>query len=229
MLRRRLLNSFIENGGGNDSYCKALFHFENDIADSSSNNLASTGDGLRYSTSIKKFGAYGAYLRDTSRSGVTLPSGFSNTYLTGDFTIDYWYSPPIKITEGTWHDHFFLGLTTNDSYPFVSCYMTKYNSDNLIEVGCYNYDGSITAFVYHIFESLPQDFIHVAVVRKNGIIYLYINGVSVGTPAVFNYTIDASQSKSLVHCYNGGTMDEFRISNIARWTSNFTPPTAPYA
>ena len=228
MLRRRLLNSFIEDGGGNDSYCKALFHFENNITDSSSNNLTCTGDGLRYSTSIKKFGTYGAYLSDTSRAGVTLPSGFSNTYLTGDFTIDYWYRPPYSITEGAFDDHFFLGMKTNDTYSFVSCYIGKYNGVNYIEVGCYSYDGSITAFVYHVFESLPQDFIHVAVVRKNGIIYLYINGVSVGTPAAFNYTIDASQSKSLVNCYNGGNMDEFRISNIARWTENFTPPTQAY-
>jgi hypothetical protein len=28
--------------------------------------------------------------------------------------------------------------------------------------------------------------------------------------------------------YVNGHMDELRISDIARWTSNFTPPTEPY-
>lgn len=28
--------------------------------------------------------------------------------------------------------------------------------------------------------------------------------------------------------YLNGMIDEFRISNIARWTSNFTPPARPY-
>ena len=76
---------------------------------------------------------------------------------------------------------------------------------------------------------------HIAIVRSSGIMKLYRNGTQIGgtiATAVANnslfigsnpeaFTSEASPS---VNAY----FDEFRSSNVARWTTNFTPPTAPY-
>jgi len=76
---------------------------------------------------------------------------------------------------------------------------------------------------------------HLAVVRNGTSVTCYVNGVG-GTPQ----TIDpgSSGSVSLLVGYDGGTsparyfngyMDDLRVTRgVARYTANFTPPTAPF-
>jgi len=75
--------------------------------------------------------------------------------------------------------------------------------------------------------------LHIAAVRNGTTITLYVNGTSVGSGTLStNYTI------TNYNCYIGwwgtsfyslnGWVDEIRISNSARYTSNFTAPTAPF-
>ena len=77
---------------------------------------------------------------------------------------------------------------------------------------------------------------HVALVRKDSVIKSYVNGVLYQT-FTCNISLTA-QGSVLIGRHDGRSdqsfaisnhcIDEFRISNIARWTANFTPPTAPY-
>jgi len=77
---------------------------------------------------------------------------------------------------------------------------------------------------------------HIAIVRHgtgSGNIKLDINGVSVGTPATSNTQIDFAsgtigRNASSGSAYFNGRIDDFRICNIACYTGNFTPPTAPH-
>ncbi len=76
---------------------------------------------------------------------------------------------------------------------------------------------------------------HIAVVRKSGIITVYINGVSIGS-AADSASITSAQDLHIgadpvdFGLEHQGWIDEFRISKgIARWTENFTPPTSAYA
>lgn len=78
---------------------------------------------------------------------------------------------------------------------------------------------------------------HIALVRYNGVVSTYINGISSGT-TYSGIVTDNSTSVLAVGNLKGainssftfnGYIDEFRFSNgIARWTSNFTPPTSEY-
>lgn len=71
---------------------------------------------------------------------------------------------------------------------------------------------------------------HVAGVTNDGTSKLYINGTEVGTPVT-----GCSQSLTGVSVGNSngirpinGVLDDIRISDVARYTSNFTPSTSPF-
>lgn len=78
--------------------------------------------------------------------------------------------------------------------------------------------------------------VHNAIVRNNGTLSFFKNGtktsdMSVGTNLPYNngleyrinyYGTDTTYSKFK------GKIEEFRVSSIARWTANFTPPASPY-
>jgi Concanavalin A-like lectin/glucanases superfamily/PASTA domain len=76
-------------------------------------------------------------------------------------------------------------------------------------------------------------YFHFAVVSHNQIVTVYVNGVG-GTPGNLSSDIPAATMGSLSigtgtgNDSIGGEMDEIRISNFARYTSNFTPPTSAF-
>lgn len=69
---------------------------------------------------------------------------------------------------------------------------------------------------------------HIAVILTNTTAKVFVNGTTIGT-----YTIDAPRfriySVSDNNTYGHHYIDELRISNIARYTSDFTPPTEPFS
>lgn len=62
--------------------------------------------------------------------------------------------------------------------------------------------------------------------------YVKVSGTNAINESLYpNYTVDCSLMIGKYRDYGlylNGMIDEFRISNIARWTSNFTPPARPY-
>ena len=92
-------------------------------------------------------------------------------------------------------------------------------------------------FTKTLFESdHAEDWCHLAVTRDtNNRVKVYLNGVDIVGGTVITMNNPTGGSGSPVYgAYTlfgmGGThIDEIRISDNVRWTSNFTPPTAPYA
>jgi hypothetical protein len=80
-----------------------------------------------------------------------------------------------------------------------------------------------------------SQWVHVAGVRYNGTIYLYINGSSVGTPTTNTGNINQT-SVAVGRTFPGfdgnymtGYVDDVRITyGIARYTANFTAPTTAF-
>jgi hypothetical protein len=72
---------------------------------------------------------------------------------------------------------------------------------------------------------------HIAVVRNGDTFRLFENGIQIGsvteTDSLPNFAAPLYIGSAVTPLY--GNLDEFRISRIARWTSNFTPPAAAYA
>jgi len=76
---------------------------------------------------------------------------------------------------------------------------------------------------------------HIAVVRNGSSFNVYVNGAA-GTAVTFAGTIQSSTSSLISGVYAStlgsvnGYIDELRVTKgIARYTANFTPPTAPFA
>ena len=74
---------------------------------------------------------------------------------------------------------------------------------------------------------------HIALTRASGNITLWVNGQSVATTSS-SLTFGADTSPFLVGGYiqrplgSNGNIDEVRVSKIARYSSTFTPPSAPF-
>ena len=235
MLRRRTMMAPTDSAGGNDANCITLLHFDNNITNVSSTAQTWTkGTYVLYSSSIKKFGThslydqYGVSEADPNPSGDAVnTTGVLYNYLTGDWTVDLWFRIPnvnrayrcllcaIQQHSGGWP---YFELSVQPSGTVVGVGLRHATNTTTIDFD-QTYDATIATDTWN----------HIAVVKKDGLLTIYLNGISVASGISWTYTPNSAWTKNTVGTYNFGYIDEFRFSNKARWTANFTPPTAPYA
>jgi hypothetical protein len=166
-------------------------------------------------TAQSKFGGASA-LFDGSGDYLQLATDSSLTF-TGDFTIECWYRLPGAvpgIAPFFFNDHLFY--LTNDGG--VAKYAIFSGGNNRLLTGSV---GTVSSGVFY----------HVAFVRSGSTLAAYHNGVSAGTSTYA--TTMTSQTDNYIGFYPAssffnGHIDEYRISNIARYTGNFTPSTTPF-
>jgi hypothetical protein len=140
---------------------------------------------------------------------------------TGEFTIDYWVRAVSTASTPTLVDlRFGTGDTTG--------YSDYINSSGKLVVFM-NSGNRITSTT----TINTNTWYHIAIVRDSSSnIKLYINGTNEGSAYNFSNNMTSSYYRigNNVTAANGlnGHIDEVRISNTARYTSNFTAPTAPF-
>jgi len=216
---------------GNDSYTKLLLHMDDaGLTDSSaSSHIITLNDNVTRSAVQSKFGGYSGYF-DGTGDYLSIPDSDDWDMGTEDFTIDFWIYPT--------------------SFTGYRAIMGAGKLAGVEGWGLYTYsDGvvrlSITGGASDIITSSNQSLTintwnHVAVVRKgteSTDLNVYIGGTGGNAPATGNVTIDGSDTAATIgryyadndNYYVSGYIDELRLSKgIARWTSNFTPPTEAY-
>jgi len=210
-------------------------------------------DILRASNSARVYGptaghtitAYGDAQIDTAQSVfggasglfdgtgdyLSVPDSADWNFGTSDFTIDTW----IRL----------------NSLPAVGARMTIYSqyvdSNNYVCLFIYNNAGTYQILpevvsVGVVVLSMPRDvslavntWYHIAWVRSGTANYVFLDGVQQGLTDTDTGTFPDLPASVFIGSYDGtlhclnGWLDEFRVSkDIARWTSNFTPPTAAY-
>jgi hypothetical protein len=188
------------------------------FADSSSGNVACVARGnAAVSTAQSKFGGASLVVDGISPTCVTCATTSVHAFGTADFTIEGWvYLNSIgsdkKIFDCNYVDGVMLQL-----YPTTSVLWVKGT----------NYDFATT--------HLPTgQWVHFAVTRASNAINLWIDGTSrasgtnsTNVSAAAELAIGATSSSRDGNI--NGYIDEFRITkNVARYTSSFTPPTAPF-
>ena len=232
MLRRRILFNPAE---GIDTNTLMLFHFENTLNATSTLGQVITSNAM-FNSSDKKFGGYSIYNSDpTTGSAFELPYSFIN-YLTSDFTIDFWVKPWQEIPENYSTAFLYLGADPEEvNYPYIMLYMHSADGSYspYIAVDMYDSSNNKSSYRYKALDTYPTTWCHVALVRSNSQLYLFLNGELMFTPGDDSPAITISPIARQTVCkvlpYSDSGIDELRISNIARWTANFTPPTEPYA
>jgi hypothetical protein len=186
------------------------------IDSAAQNNLTLYGDA-KISSTQSKFGGTSMYF-DGTGDYAYIPDGFP-AFGTGDLTIEFWINPS--------------NVTNNK----VSLYDARDNqSDSPIvwqnNAGIYLFAASDRIIISSGLS--VGTWAHVALVRSSGVYKLYLDGTASGTTYA---NTDSLVAKDLYiagrytadTAFYNGYIDDFRISSMARYVSNFTPPTEPFA
>jgi hypothetical protein len=179
-----------------------------------------TGTAIKLSTTNSKFGGSSAYNNGTSGSWISMNPASVFAFGTSNFTIEFWVNPAVLSIQGYFGTR---PASTNGAYISVS--MNASGTFNYYINNAYKLvsTASVTANVWS----------SVALVRNSGTTTFYINGTAAGSVAD-TISILSSRPTILTDDYNNGGLptngytDEFRISNIARYTGNYTPATQPF-
>ena len=95
-----------------------------------------------------------------------------------------------------------------------------------VRCNTYSFTGDVT------FTFSSNTWYHIAIVRASGVLKVYINGIEKGSWSFpWNPTTEFVGRSDIMYAqdrYGFSRLDELRFSNKARWTANFTPPTAAY-
>ena len=170
------------------------------------------------STAQSKFG--GASIAfDGSGDQLTTPSNNAFAFGTGDFTVEAW---AYEIARSTYPTIIEIG---NHLAATGIIFLTNRggNQAGIYSAGFYGFTatGSLAAWN------------HYAWVRSGNSIQTFVNGVGGGAASFTNNLTDTATIKIGGLGYGNydlnGYIDDLRITKgVARYTSNFTPPTAPF-
>jgi len=174
-------------------------------------NLETLGDA-RVSTANSKFGGSSMFFDGTGDS-LKIPSSAQHALGTSNFTIEMWV---------------YNTSTTNRliSYATTTSPIIYFNTSNFLLYENYGVGTVLTSSI-----SVPLNtWAHIAVCRSSGVTKIFINGVEGASGADTNnwgqngiyIGVDVSTT------YMTGYIDDLRITRYARYTANFTPPTASF-
>ncbi len=182
-----------------------------------------TANNTYITTNKSKFGNSSGYFPGSSGYNITTPTSSDFNFSTSDFTMEFWAWQPSFKTTNTHIIHSW----SSDPNSF-SVYFDNYN----------NTHPGAPLFTLMINQSLwpscstcwaLQTWNHFAVVRTNGVTLLFVNGI---LKLTYNTTYImptfTTQSLFIGSWYNGGDvylgyLDELRISDVARYTTDFVP------
>ncbi len=192
------------------------------ITDSAQTPLTWTAFGnAKLSTSTKKFGT--ASISFDGTNSYIAPTSSASFALPGNFTIEFWLFLNVNNVFQTIYDNR-PGSQGDYALIFLSSdgligYQTRSALDTL---------GGTTVVA-------ASTWTHVAVCRSGSETKLFINGTQSGSTLSNSTSILAGSlviGKSGLtgnSLYLNGFLDDFRVTKFARYTSNFTAPTAAFA
>jgi hypothetical protein len=199
-----------------------LLNFTNGaIVNQQSSNIWESTGNAQLSTTIKKFGKSSIYF-DGTNSRLFVPASPVNMFGTGDFTIEFWMN-----TSDTSFGVINPSSTTGSGYWAILVagstlyWQSAYNATNLKTASLSGY--------------LNSTWVHIAIVRSSGVLNFYFNGTvqGTGTSDTTNYS-GTNNGLYIGHDtqnngYFAGYLDDIRITKgYARYTTNFTAPTAAF-
>ena len=213
---------FATSGGGIDVSCKAMWHFDSALTDSSGNSHTLTDHGTMTYV-VGRFGnAVNLVAASTQYADIADHADFDfsgNTYsIDGVFNITSLAAiNPIYYQRTTADaDSFSIFVDTNGAVNLV----VKKTASGTFTATTNN--GVVTA----------GNTCQIAVVQAGTILYIFVNGYlkfqGTAPTTIQNYTgnVQIGYNNTV---YYGGWIDELRVSNNARWIVPFTVPLVAYS
>lgn len=157
------------------------------------------------------------YYFDGSGDYIKIPETTPNLAFPGDFTIEHWaLFDDISVQRNVWDTRISTGTETKlAAYYDVSTgkYKIYYNAADTITS-----TETIVAGKWY----------HFALVRSSGVVTLYVDGVASGSTWSLSTAL-TDADLTLGARYDGansmsGYIDDFRVTKVARYTSDFVPP-----
>jgi len=187
----------------------SLLHFDADFTDSATGVWTGVGSPS-ISSDKKKFGTGGLYLNGSSYLQRT--SLLANVSAS---TLEMW------LMKETVSD---VGI----AFSVSGGGLTLETISGKLVVGRRN---TIPVLITSSVDLPNNEFVHVSVVLNGGHPFLFQNGLLVGQATNSSFGLGNFQLGAYASAgkYFTGAIDEFRYTpGVARYTSNFTPPTAPF-
>ena len=195
----------------------------------SANNLPVTNNSV---TVVDDTGAFDGKALNFSGSGQYLSIADDTLNLPGDFTIDFRL---YNAGSTSWRGIFETAGATSSNWTFHKggLNISLGDGSNLLFAGIAKGGGTYSTLNTPANSVPVGTWSHIALVRSNGVMTFYINGVSSASlsdseAVTTDGTILIGKHDIRDEMYLNGKIDEFRVSSVARWTSNFTPPTEAY-
>ena len=192
--------------------------------DSAAQNNITLAGNAKISTSVKKFGATSLFLDGgTSECFARYPQQGGGT---GDFTIEFWI---YGIFNNNQVKTIFDGRSSGDTSHF----MLAQEVDNTWLV--FDSAGGTAASGWDANTFSNNTWTHVAISRASGTTKYFIDGTQTASVSdtsnwvAGDFTIGGRYTPSSTSISHNGYIDDFRVSMMARYTSNFTPDTEPFA
>lgn len=196
-----------------------------------SRTFGTTGSEATQTTAAKKNGSKSYYQTQypASRAGFLYTPRTSDLTFAGDFWFEFWhYCLGQGNTTFTGGDNWLIGYGHYASSGLGGILLDDLRLSFAVPNGAY---AAVVAAANVVTSNNAWH--HYAIGRKNGVLYLFVNGVLAGTA---NYTgtvgfddrmgIGGFQDARITNgCYSGmnGYMDRLRIYNRCLTTTNFTP------
>ena len=180
-------------------------------------------NGPVISTAQSKFGGSSLYFPETSGQAInvgynTIAQGLTNN---GDFTVELWaYWTKLPSSGDTGYMMFY----SHNPEPYILM------ANGGVFIGAGGYPSFATTFT-------TSTWYHIAVSRSSGNLRCFVNGTQIGstvTGSTYNYIPYTDGLFTRFGKFGDdrgrwqGYMDEIRFSKTARYTANFTAPTAPF-
>lgn len=191
------------------------------FSDSSSSSLSITAVGdAQISAAQSKFGGTSGYFDGTGDYLLTEASD-AGAFGAGDFTIEFWvYSTNTSL------------LRIADQTPQISPSWYVYGDSTTVRLGVHG----TTAYSYFANSLSSNTWHHVAMCRKSGSMYMFLDGVSQtvlhqsGGVGAADFSAERAIRVGVVgnQLYFPGYIDELRLTKAARYTASFTTQTSPF-
>jgi hypothetical protein len=192
--------------------------------------IPAPGNGLSVSTGQFVFGA-GSLAANGSAQYLDIPSATVAPAFTGNFTVDF----RVRFAALGGSNHVSMVTKGSTTLANMTIQIQTIPTSNAFRFTLYNTSGTPVSAV-SVTTAAVNTWYHVAAVLNGGAMLLFINGVLEATTPISGVVGANTNPLSVGSFWNGserseffnGYIDELRISNTARWTANFTPPTISY-